>query len=39
MWQTLRKDEVLKSLGTNEKAGLTDEEVTFICEKVKEFYN
>lgn len=27
MWQTLRKDEVLKSLGTNEKSGLSDEEV------------
>ena len=27
MWQTLRKDEVLKNLGTNEKLGLSDEEV------------
>lgn len=27
MWQTLRKDEVLKSLSTNEKLGLSDEEV------------
>lgn len=27
MWQTLRKDETLKSLGTNEKIGLSDEEV------------
>ena len=24
MWQTLRKNEVLKSLGTNEKEGLSD---------------
>ena len=27
MWQTLRKDEVLKNLGTNEKTGLSDESV------------
>ena len=33
MWQTLRKDEVLKRLGTNEKIGLTDEEVKKRQEK------
>ena len=27
MWQTLRKEEVLKKLGTNEKLGLTEKEV------------
>ena len=27
MWQTLRKEEVLRNLGTNEKTGLTEEEV------------
>ena len=27
MWQTLRKKEVLRNLGTNEKTGLTEEEV------------
>ena len=27
MWHTWRKDETLKSLGTNEKIGLSDEEV------------
>lgn len=27
MWQTLRKDETLKSLGTDEKLGLSEEEV------------
>lgn len=33
MWQTLRKDETLKSLGTNEKIGLSDEEVKQRQEK------
>lgn len=33
MWQTLRKDETLKSLGTNEKIGLSDEEVKRRQEK------
>lgn len=33
MWQTLRKDETLKSLGTNEKIGLSDEEVKIRQEK------
>ena len=33
MWQTLRKDETLKSLGTNEKIGLSDEEVKLRQEK------
>ena len=33
MWQTLRKNEVLKSLGTNEKEGLSDEEVKNRQEK------
>ena len=27
MWQTLRKEEALRKLGTNEKQGLTDEEI------------
>ena len=27
MWQTLRKDEVLKNLGTDENFGLSNEEV------------
>ncbi|MBQ2938259.1 MAG: calcium-translocating P-type ATPase, PMCA-type [Clostridia bacterium] len=33
MWQTLRKDEVLKSLDTNDKSGLSDEEVKMRQEK------
>ena len=33
MWQTLRKDEVLKNLGTNEKLGLSNEEVKQRQEK------
>ena len=33
MWQTLRKNEVLKSLGTNEKEGLSDKEVKNRQEK------
>ena len=33
MWQTLRKDESLKSLGTNENTGLSDEEVKRRQEK------
>lgn len=33
MWQTLRKDETLKSLGTDEKLGLSDEEVKRRQEK------
>ena len=33
MWQTLRKNEVLKNLGTNEKLGLSDEEVKQRQEK------
>lgn len=33
MWQTLRKIEVLKNLGTNEKLGLSDEEVKQRQEK------
>ena len=33
MWQTLRKDETLKNLGTNEKIGLSDDEVKRRQEK------
>lgn len=33
MWQTLRKEEVLKNLGTNEKTGLSDEEIKKRQEK------
>ena len=33
MWQTLRKEEVLKKLNTNEKQGLLDEEVKQRQEK------
>ena len=33
MWQTLRKNEVLKDLGTNEKEGLSEEEVKLRQEK------
>lgn len=33
MWQTLRKDEVLRGLGTDEKLGLSDEEVKKRQEK------
>ena len=33
MWQTLRKDEVVRNLGTNEKVGLSDEEVKVRQEK------
>lgn len=33
MWQTLRKDETLKNLGTNEKIGLSNEEVKQRQEK------
>ena len=33
MWQTLRKNEVLKNLGTNEKEGLSDEEIKRRQEK------
>ena len=33
MWQSLRKDETLKSLGTDEKLGLSDEEVKRRQEK------
>ena len=33
MWQTLRRDEALRSLGTNEKSGLSDEEVKKRQEK------
>ena len=33
MWQTLRKDETLKSLGTNEKTGLSEEEAKRRQEK------
>lgn len=33
MWQTLRKDETLKSLGTDEKLGLSEEEVKQRQEK------
>ena len=35
MWQTLRKDETLKSLGTNEKIGLSDEEVKKILPNLR----
>lgn len=33
MWQTLKKDETLRSLGTNEKTGLSDEDVKQRQEK------
>lgn len=33
MWHTLRKDEVIKKLNTNEKNGLSDEEVKVRQEK------
>ena len=33
MWQTLKKDETLRSLGTNEKTGLSDEDVNQRQEK------
>lgn len=33
MWQTLRKDEVLRSLGTNEKIGLSNNEIIQRQEK------
>ena len=33
MWQTLRKEEVLRQLGTNEKQGLTEKEVKERQEK------
>ena len=33
MWQTLRKEEVLRQLGTDEKHGLTEKEVQARQEK------
>ena len=33
MWQTLRKEEVLRQLGTDEKQGLTEKEVQKRQEK------
>ena len=38
MWQTLRKEEVLRKLNTDEKQGLTEKEVRERQEKRK-FYS
>ena len=37
MWQTLRKEEVLRQLDTDEKQGLTEKEVKERKEKYRNF--